>query len=91
MLIGNKSDRERKVDEKEAENFSKNHGLKYIETSAKLDKNVRKAIACLLEEIIQSKEIIESGDKLAKNSSLTLKKAYSKSKMNKKSKKDCGY
>ena len=52
LLIGNKCDLERKVSEEEAEKFADEHGLKYLETSAKLDKKVRKAIACLLELII---------------------------------------
>ena len=57
VLIGNKSDCERKVDEKEAKKFVEDHGLKkYFETSAKLDKNIKKAIACLLEEMIKSKK-----------------------------------
>ena len=54
LLIGNKCDLERKVDEEEAEKFAYDHGLKYLETSAKLDKKVRKAIACLLELIINA-------------------------------------
>ena len=53
LLIGNKCDLDdRKVSEEEAEKFADEHGLKYLETSAKLDKKVRKAIACLLEIII---------------------------------------
>ena len=55
LVIGNKCDCERKVSEEEAKKFSEEHGLKYLETSAKLDKKVKKAIACLLEEIIQAK------------------------------------
>ena len=54
LLIGNKCDKEREVGEKEAEKFAEKHGLKYLETSAKLDRKVKKAIACLLEEIIKS-------------------------------------
>ena len=54
LLIGNKCDLERKVDEEEAEKFAYDHGLKYLETSAKLDKKVRKAIACLLELIMNA-------------------------------------
>ena len=90
MIIGNKCDREPKVNKKEAEKFSEKHGIKYIETSAKLDKNIRKAIACLLEEIIKSKEIIESDDKLVKNLSLNDNVVSSTSKRNKNSKKKCG-
>ena len=57
LIIGNKCDLEldRKVDEEDAKDFADIHGLKYIETSAKLDKNVKKAIALILEEIIKSK------------------------------------
>ena len=56
LLIGNKCDLEleRKVDEENAKEFAKEHGLKYIETSAKSDKNFKKAIALILEEIIKS-------------------------------------
>ena len=59
LLIGNKCDCEHKeVSEKEAKKFAKKHGLKkYLETSAKLDKNIKKAVACLLEEILKSKQI----------------------------------
>ena len=56
MLIGNKCDCERKVDVSDANKFAEEHGLKYLETSAKSDKNLRKAIACLLKKIIESKE-----------------------------------
>ena len=60
LLIGNKSDCERKVNKEEAIKFAKEHELKYIETSAKLDKNLKKAIAILLEEIIESKALYNS-------------------------------
>ena len=57
VLIGNKNDCKRKVNEEEAKKFVEDHGLKkYFETSAKLDKNIKKAIACLLEEMIKSKK-----------------------------------
>ena len=58
LLIGNKCDKENKVvNEKEAEKFVKKYKLKnYLETSAKLDKKIKKAVACLLEEIIKSKQ-----------------------------------
>jgi len=52
MLIGNKCDLKHEVSNEEAEKFANEHGLKYLETSAKLDKKVRKAIACLLELMI---------------------------------------
>ena len=54
MLIGNKCDLKHEVSDEEAEKFANDHGLKYLETSAKLDKKVRKAIACLLELMINS-------------------------------------
>ena len=57
LLIGNKSDCERKIDEVKAKKFAEKHGLNYLETSAKLDKNIRKAIACLLERIIESEKM----------------------------------
>ena len=58
LLIGNKCDKAPKVDEEEAKKFSKEYGFKkYFEISAKLDKQIKKAIVCLLEEIIKSKKI----------------------------------
>ena len=54
LLIGNKCDQKREVEEEEAEIYAKKHGLKYFETSAKLDKKIKKAIACLLELMIKS-------------------------------------
>ena len=65
LLVGNKSDCEHKVNEAEAEKFVKDHGLKYIETSAKLDKNIKKAIAFLLERIIEAEKINETDDNTA--------------------------
>ena len=57
ILIGNKSDCKRKVSEEEARIFAFEHGLrKYFETSAKLDKNIKKSITYLLEQIIKSKK-----------------------------------
>ena len=61
LLIGNKCDREREVPEEEAKKLAKDFGFKkYLETSAKLDKNIKKSIACLLEEIINSKALKKS-------------------------------
>ena len=57
LLIGNKCDCKRKVNEEEAKKFSLEHKLKYLETSAKLDINIKKAIATILEEIIKSESI----------------------------------
>ena len=58
LLIGNKCDCERKVDIAKAKAFAEKYGLKYLETSAKLDKNIRKAVACILAKIIESKEVL---------------------------------
>ena len=54
VLIGNKCDSKRQVNYDKAKNFAKDHGLVYLEISAKLDINVKKAIAVLLNEIIES-------------------------------------
>ena len=57
ILIGNKSDCKRKVSEQEAKSFASEHGLRqYFETSAILDKNIKKSITYLLEQIIKSKK-----------------------------------
>ena len=56
VLIGNKCDIERQVSYDEAKKFADELGLEYFEVSAKLDKNVKKAIAFLLSEIIESKK-----------------------------------
>ena len=57
ILIGNKSDCKRKVSEQEAKSFASEHGLRqYFETSATLDKNIKKSITYLLEQIIKSKK-----------------------------------
>ena len=60
LLIGNKSDLEHKKDEEEADEFAKEHRLLYMETSAKSDKNVKKAIAYLIKKINESNIIFES-------------------------------
>ena len=56
LILGNKcdKDKDREVNKEEAEKFAEDHNLKYLETSAKLDKKVKKAIACLLEEMIKA-------------------------------------
>ena len=98
LLIGNKCDGERIVNQEKAENFAEEHGLKYIETSAKLDKNIKKAIVYLLEEIIKSKETatpeekmeLEENNKLANTYfSLNSEIVSSSTKKNKKLKKKC--
>ena len=55
LLIGNKCDCERVVNENDAKLFAEKHNLNYFETSAKLDKNIKKAIAYLLDEMIKLK------------------------------------
>ena len=60
VLIGNKSDKERQVDYNEAKKFADEHELKYFETSAKLDKNIKKAIVSLLDKIINSQALYDS-------------------------------
>ena len=99
LLIGNKCDCKPKINKEKAEKFAEEHGLKYIETSAKLDKNIKKAIVYLLEEIIKSKETskpeekieLEENNKLAQTYfSLNSDIATSSYKKNKKLKKKCG-
>ena len=60
LLLGNKCDLEHKIDEEEADEFAKEHGLLYMETSAKSDKNIKKAIAYLIKKINESNIIFES-------------------------------
>ena len=60
LLIGSKCDCERQVNKEEAKKFAEENELKYLEVSAKLDKNLRKAIVCLLKIIIESKQNIET-------------------------------
>ena len=76
LLIGNKCDGERIVNQEKAENFAEEHGLKYIETSAKLDKNIKKAIVYLLEEIIKSKETDTPEEKIEFEENNKLAKTY---------------
>ena len=72
ILIGNKSDNKHNVKEEEAIQFTFKHELrKYIETSAKLDKNIKKSITYLLEQIIQSKTS-ENDENLLIDSNISL-------------------
>ena len=89
MLIGNKCDCERIVNEEEAKKFANEHGLKYLETSAKLDKNIKKAIALLLEEIIESKALYNSISSVKTFSSLCTTNTILESKKLKKKKCAC--
>ena len=65
IILGNKSDKIRKVNYNEVKNYAEENGLLYYETSAKLDKNLKKAITVLLNEIIESKKINESFESLS--------------------------
>ena len=71
LLIGNKCDKERKVDQQKVEEFSKKHELDYIETSAKLNKRIRRIIISLLDKIRKSKEKQKSEDKTGDESRRT--------------------
>ena len=69
ILIGNKSDLEdkREVTFQEGEEFAKNNGLYFFETSAKNFKNIKEAFNKLTEEIYENIEIFEEEEK-SKNS-----------------------
>ena len=71
LLIDNKCDKERKVDQQKVEEFSKKYGLDYIETSAKLNKRIRRIIISLLDKIRKSKEKQKSEDKTGDESRTT--------------------
>lgn len=60
VLLGNKCDKKPMVDRNEIERFAEEHGLKYFETSAKSDIKIKKSIASLLKEIIESKALYNS-------------------------------
>lgn len=67
ILIGNKCDLtyERNVSKKEAEAFAKEKGIKFIETSAKSDKNVRLAFENLAFDVfldVENEKILASKD-----------------------------
>ena len=55
VILGNKSDLVRKVNYEDVDKYAKEKNLKYFETSAKLDKSIKKAIVSLLEVIIKSR------------------------------------
>ena len=69
ILIGNKIDLEdkREVTFQEGEEFAKNNGLFFFETSAKNFKNINEAFNKLTEEIYENIEIFEEEEK-SKNS-----------------------
>ena len=60
VLLGNKCDMPSQIDQKEIKKFAKEHEFEYLETSSKLDKKIKKAIATLLEEIVESKAHYDS-------------------------------
>jgi len=70
ILLGNKSDKKREVDYNEAKNFADLHKLKYFETSAKLDKNIKKAIVSLLDTLIESEASFDSLSTSSKGSDI---------------------
>ena len=83
LLIGNKSDNKHVVDKEEAKKFAKDHGLKkYLETSAKSDKNIKKAITLLLDQIIKFKQMDNNSLTEATNFSLSTKQYKRKEKCN---------
>ena len=47
--------------------YADKHGLNYFEVSAKLDKNVKKAVICLLENIVESNALYNSVDSIDQN------------------------
>lgn len=67
LILGNKCDIERKVNQEKAKKFAEECKLKYLETSAKLDKNLRKAIASLLNIIIDAKKRKKTNAKNGEN------------------------
>ena len=62
-MIGNKCDIEKNVEQQKVDEFSKKYGLDYIETSAKLNKRIRRIIISLLNKIGKSKEKENLDDK----------------------------
>lgn len=75
MLIGNKSDlsHKREVSTEEGERFAKEHGLVFLETSAKTAHNVEEAFINTARKI---HEKIESGDVDANNETFGIKIGY---------------
>ena len=63
VLVGNKIDLEdeRKVSSEEAQELAAQHKMKYIETSAKLNKNIDELMSHLMEEVY--KKMYASGEK----------------------------
>ena len=56
IVIGHKSDlpdEKRKVDKNDMETFEKSNGIKIIEASAKIDKNVNESMAALIDKMLE--------------------------------------
>ena len=60
VLLGNKCDQPSQIDYQEIKKFANDYNLEYLETSSKLDKKIKKAIAVLLEQMIESKALYNS-------------------------------
>lgn len=54
ILIGNKTDGKRTVSEKEGRKYADDHGMLYIETSAKNDQNTNESFELLLKDICEN-------------------------------------
>lgn len=56
LLVGNKTDlTDREVTEEEAQTLAEKHGLTYIETSVRDNKNVNEPFLCLTKKLLQNK------------------------------------
>ncbi|KRX07911.1 P-loop containing nucleoside triphosphate hydrolase [Pseudocohnilembus persalinus] len=62
IVVGNKSDLERKVSEEEGQSFAQSINAKYIETSAKLNSNVHQAFEILVKDILLKEEPIDKAN-----------------------------
>ena len=95
VLIGNKSDDNinRKVSNEDSEEFARKYNLKYFESSAKLDKNIKKAIIYLLKEIVskqKSKNTLQTDSFITINSELSIRdKSHATKESYKNKKKKC--
>lgn len=78
IIIGNKIDLERIVDQEEAENFAKDNNVEYIETSVLNNENIEKSIVKLSEKIIKCSYF--KGDTITLNKPNKFKKAKKKKK-----------